>query len=166
MNTEILRDVGRGHEDEPLGHYLQLMGAFGLVWGVGTTLLRLAGRRFPERVVLSDLLVLGLATTRIARLVTQDKVARVVRAPFTEVDPEASPHEVKEQPRVDAGGVRRAIGELVTCPRCVGVWAASGLTFAYVAAPRTTRLASLALAAATISDYANVCFAATRRVGE
>lgn len=160
MNTQILTDVGRGHEDEPLEHYARLMGAFGLVWGAGATLLRLAGRPFPQRVPLADLLVLGLATTRISRLIAKDKVARVVRAPFTEVEPGASPHEVKEQPRADAGGTRRALGELVTCPRCVGVWAATGLTLAYVAAPSATRMAGTALAAATISDYVNTCFAA------
>jgi hypothetical protein len=125
--------------------------------------LRLAGRRFPARIPIADLLVLGLATTRVARLVTKDKVARVVRAPFTDVKPGASPGEVEEQPRVDAGGERRAIGELVTCPRCVGVWAATGLTLAYVAAPSVTRMAGTALAAATISDYVNTCFAARAR---
>ncbi len=154
MNT--LQNVGRGHEREPLPEYLRFMGTFAAASAVGTAVLRLAGKTSPGRMPPSDLLLLGLATTRIARLVTRDKVTRAVRAPFTEVEPGAKPHEVKEHARTDAGGFTRAVGELLTCPRCVAVWAAAGLTMAYVAAPGATRVAGSILAAALIADIANV----------
>ncbi|MGZ3146999.1 DUF1360 domain-containing protein [Lentzea chajnantorensis] len=53
---------------------------------------------------------------------------------------------------------QHAIGELLTCPFCIGVWAASGLTAGLVFAPRLTRLVSTALTAVAASDVLNVLY--------
>jgi hypothetical protein len=44
------------------------------------------------------------------------------------------------------------VGELLTCPFCLGVWVAGGLTAGLVLAPRVTRLALTALTAIAASD--------------
>ena len=58
------------------------------------------------------------------------------------------------------GGMEQAIGELVTCSRCVGTWAAAGLVFTQILAPRTGRLLSWSLAAAGANDFLQAAFAA------
>ncbi len=134
------------------------MGTFATASTAALAALRASGRPFPTRVPPSDLLLLGLATNRLSRLLTRDKVTRAVRAPFTEVEPGASPDEVKERPR-PVGDARRAIGELLLCPRCVAVWAAMGLGCGYVLSPTVTRLVAGVLASAAISDFMNAKFA-------
>lgn len=153
------RVIGRGHEHEPLADYALIATTFLTCTGAAVAA-ALRRRSLPRELPLRDALLLGLATTRLSRLVTREKVTRVVRAPFTEVEPGATPDQVKERPRGD--GVVRAIGELVTCPRCVGVWASGALSIAYVFAPEPTRFAAGLLTASLVSDYANLIFARTR----
>lgn len=105
---------------------------------------------------------MGLATSRVSRLVARDKVTRAVRAPFTEVEPGAGPQDVKERP-LPGKGIRRALGELVTCPRCVAMWASLGLTVGYLASPRTTRAVATLLATATVSDFVSAKVATAAR---
>jgi len=64
-------------------------------------------------------------------------VTTFARAPFTEFEQPAGHGEVDERPR--GSGFRRAVGELVVCPYCVGFWVASGLTAGLVVWPRPTR---------------------------
>jgi uncharacterized protein DUF1360 len=156
--------VGRGHEHEPLTHYLVLMGTFVSVSAATLGALRAAGRPFPKRIPPSDLLLLGLATSRLSRLLARDKVTRAVRAPFTEVEPGASPDEVKERPR-PVGDPRRAIGELLLCPRCIAVWAAMALGSGYVLSAPLTRVVASVLASAAVSDIVNAGFSALRDAG-
>lgn len=146
--------MGKGHEREPLHHYLALMAIFCTLSGATLLTMRASGKSFPKRIGLRDLALMGLATNRISRLITRDKVTRAVRAPFTEVDPGASPDEVKERPR-PVGDPRRAIGELLLCPRCVAMWAAMALGCSYVLSPSLTRVVSSVLASAAISDFIN-----------
>ncbi|MGK3986591.1 DUF1360 domain-containing protein [Sorangium sp. So ce136] len=148
--------LGQGHEEEPLAHYVKLMGTYlGLSAGA-FALLERAGRPLPSRIPLRDAALLGLATNRLSRLITRDKVARAVRAPFTDVeqDPSGGTHEA---PRGE--GMTRALGELLTCPRCAALWASLALTIGYFASPRLTRGASFLLGAAAISDFINTCYA-------
>jgi hypothetical protein len=56
--------------------------------------------------------------------------------------------------------MHQAIGELVTCTRCVGTWAAAGLTSAQIIAPRFGRLLTWSLAAAGANDFLQAGFAA------
>jgi Protein of unknown function (DUF1360) len=68
-------------------------------------------------------------------------------------------HEGDEEP-VESGDMRQAIGELVTCSRCVGTWAAAALAVTQVLAPRFGRLLTWSLAAAGVNDYLQAGFAA------
>ncbi|HZC29105.1 MAG TPA: DUF1360 domain-containing protein [Gaiellaceae bacterium] len=64
-----------------------------------------------------------------------------------------------EEP-VPTGGLEQAIGELVTCTRCVGTWAAAGLATSQVIAPRFGRLLTWSLGAAAANDFLQAAFAA------
>jgi hypothetical protein len=96
-----------------------------------------------------DLVVLGLATFKAARTITRDDVSSFIRDPFTEDD----------EP-VETGDLKQAIGELVTCSRCVGTWVAAGLGSAQVLAPRFGRLLTWTLAAGGANDFLQAGFVA------
>lgn len=130
--------------------YAALTAAFGAVLG---GFLLLARRRLPDRIGLVDILGTGLASYKVGRLVAKDEVTTWVRAPVTE-DPDAT------QPKRQ--GVERAIGELVTCPYCVGVWVASGLSYGLVLFPRQTRLVNAIFGAQAIADFLNAGFVRLR----
>jgi hypothetical protein len=111
---------------------------------------RAVGRGTPEFRPI-DLAVLGAATFKAARTISRDDVGSFIREPFVEGD--------KEDP-VETGDLRQAIGELVTCSRCVGTWVAAGLTTTQVVAPRFGRLLAWSLAAAGANDFLQACFVA------
>ena len=56
--------------------------------------------------------------------------------------------------------MRQAIGELVTCSRCIGTWVAAGLSATQVLAPRFGRILTWSLAAAGVNDWLQAGFAA------
>jgi hypothetical protein len=143
--------VGRGHRREPLVDYAVVIGTFLTCGAVAVTSAVRHGRA-PQSVRAVDLVLLGLATARLARLVAREKVTRAVRAPFTDVAPGAKPDEVREEPRPET----RAMGELVLCSRCVGVWAGAAFVLAFAWAPAATRLVGMALTASLISDVVNL----------
>jgi hypothetical protein len=132
--------------ERPLPEYAALTAAFGGVLG---GFLLLAGRRLPERVEFGDVLRIGLASYKVGRLVAKDEVTTWVRAPVTR-DEEAT--EPKPQ------GVERAIGELVTCPYCVGLWIAAGLSYALVLFPRQTRLVTTIFGGQAVADFVNAAY--------
>jgi hypothetical protein len=61
---------------------------------------------------------------------------------------------------VRAGGMQQALGELVTCTRCVGTWAAAGLASTQIVAPRFGRLLTWSLGAAAANDFLQAGFVA------
>jgi hypothetical protein len=138
----------------PYGTYASLVGIFGAgITGVAA-LSGLRGRR-PERLKALDLAVLGAATFKAARTITNDEVLSFVRDPFVEGDA----HEGREKP-VEDGGPRQAIGELLTCSRCIGMWTATGLVSLQTVAPRSGRLLTWSLAASALNDWLQAGFAA------
>ncbi len=56
--------------------------------------------------------------------------------------------------------MRRAVGELVTCSRCIGTWTAAGLTSIQILAPRFGRMLTWSLAASAANDFLQAGFAA------
>jgi len=85
-----------------------------------------------------DLVLLGLATFRGGRIAAYDRVTEPLRAPVTETQPDE--YGASENVVAAGSGVRKAIGELVSCPTCVGTWIAAGLVYGLRIAPRPTRL--------------------------
>src|SRR4051812_45224604 len=138
----------------PHSAYAAIMGTF----AGGLTLAGLLGRllgRDPRDHDALDLAVLGLATFKAARTISRDEVTSFIRDPFVE----GEAHEGGEEP-VESGDMRQAIGELVTCTRCIGTWVAAGLTTTQMIAPRFGRLLTWTLAAAGTNDFLQASFAA------
>jgi hypothetical protein len=133
-------------EKRPLPEYAAITAAFGTVLG---GFLLFTRRRLPQRIGFGDVARIGLASYKLGRLVAKDEVTTWVRAPVTR-DEEAT----EPKPR----GVERALGELVTCPYCVGLWIASGLTYALVLFPRETRLATTIFGGQAVADFLNAAF--------
>jgi hypothetical protein len=101
-----------------------------------------------------DFALLAGATFKAARVVSRERLGSVVRAPFVE-DEEAGPDAA---PAGD--GLRRALGELVTCSRCTGTWAALALVAARTVAPRAGSVLVTTLAAGAANDFLQAGFAA------
>jgi hypothetical protein len=133
-------------ETRPLPEYAAITAAFGGVLG---GFLLLAHRRLPERVGSGDVVRIGLASYKLGRLVAKDEVTTWVRAPVTQ-DEEAT----EPKPR----GAKRALGELVTCPYCIGLWIASGLAYSLVLFPRETRLVTTIFGGQAVADFLNAAF--------
>ena len=138
----------------PYGAYAGIMGTFAGGLAAAGLLARALGRD-PRHDTPLDLAVLSLATFKAARTIARDEVMSFLRAPFVEGDA----HEGKEEPK-ETGDLHQAIGELVTCSRCVGTWAAAGLASAQLLAPRFGRLLTWSLAAAGTNDFLQAGFAA------
>src|SRR5688500_18834989 len=112
------------------------------------------GRR-PEQLTALDLAVLSAATFKAARTVSHDEVLSFLRESFVQGDA----HEGGEKP-LETGDARQAIGELLTCSRCIGMWAAAGVVGLHTVAPRTGRLLTWSLAAAAANDFFQAGFSA------
>jgi hypothetical protein len=146
----------------PYHAYATITGVFVAGLALAGGLARLTGRD-PRKQSWLDLTTLSMATFKAARTIARDDVTSFLREPFVKGDPL---HAEDEHP-VQTGGMEQAIGELVTCSRCVGTWAAAGLATTQVLAPRFGRVLTWTLAAARISDFLQAGFTAlTRKANE
>jgi hypothetical protein len=142
---------GYSREPVPLGAYAGFLGAFGAAFLGFLAVSRASGRQPPARLPVGDVLLLGVATHKITRIVTRDWVTSPLRAPFTTYKGSTGGGEVEERAR--GQGLRRATGELLTCSWCFAPWTAAGLAYGMVLAPRTTRFIGSMFAAVALSDY-------------
>lgn len=149
-SEEIFEGYKQG-EDVPLFSYGVLAGVFNLVFAAFLLAARLTGRSIPERLDVKDIALLGMATHKLSLLGSQDAITSPLRAPFTELEEKESPKKIDEKPRGE--GLRRSVGELLTCQFCLSVWVASLLTYGFVLVPRATRLLATVFAVVTISDH-------------
>ena len=141
-------------KNPPYEAYAAIVGVF--VGGLGVA--GLAARaldRNPACQTPLDFAVLSAASFKAARTLAHDEVTSFVRDPFVKGDA----HEGDEHP-VESGDYRQAIGELVTCSRCGGTWAAAALATTQILAPRFGRLLTWSLAAAGVNDWLQAGFAA------
>ena len=144
-------------QDRPLGGYAVLVGTFlGLSAGFGAWF-RVSGRELPERIDAGDLLLITVAAHKSARLTARDRVTSTIRAPFTRFQADAGPAEVEEAAR--GHGLRRAVGELLICPYCLGMWSAAAFTAGMIVTPRATRWVAATLAALTGADFLQIAYA-------
>jgi uncharacterized protein DUF1360 len=144
----------------PMRGYAVLMSAYA---GVTGTLLYRAKReqRIPERPRADDILLVAMATQRVSRLITKDRVTTVVRAPFTTYQGEGGPAEVEEAAR--GTGLRRAIGELLVCPFCIAQWTATALSIGILFAPRLTRFVAGVFATVGLADMLQLVYKRSER---
>ncbi|WP_449539509.1 DUF1360 domain-containing protein [Ferdinandcohnia sp. Marseille-Q9671] len=70
-----------------------------------------------------EFILLGLASFRLTRLLVFDKITEFIRRPFHEVIVEELPDgNVEEYIQLKGSGLRRWIGELLSCYWCTGIW--------------------------------------------
>jgi hypothetical protein len=147
-------------DDRPLGSMLAIMAGYGAVTAGLFAAVRASGKELPERLSAADLGLLTVATHKIARLAAKDPLTSPLRAPFTRFAGTSGEAELAEEVR--GSGPRKAVGELVTCPFCLGQWAATGLAFGLVLAPRPTRLVASVFTAVTGADLLQLVYAKTQ----
>lgn len=73
----------------------------------------------------------------------------------------SGPAELHEE--VVGRGWRRAVGELLTCPFCLGQWIGTGFVFGGVFAPRATRAVAATFVVHAGSDALQFAYAALER---
>ena len=147
-------------EERPLAAYAAVSSIFGVAFTASLVVLSRSGR-LPERLDTRDLVLAGVATHKLSRLITKDKVTSFARSPFTRFQKETGQGEVEEEPRGE--GLQRALGELVSCPYCMAQWVSAAFICGLVAAPRTTRLIAGVYAAETISDFLQAAYRAAEQ---
>lgn len=139
----------------PYGSYAAIMGTF--VGGLSlTAFLADRLRRQPAERTVFDLAVLSLATFKAARTFAHDDVTSFIREPFVE----GTPAEPEDERPLQTGGPKQAIGELVTCSRCIGTWIAAGIAAVATFTPRFGRLLTWSLAIAGANDWLQAGFTA------
>jgi hypothetical protein len=148
-----------GDDELPVGGYAALATIF--VTGLAVLLATLATeRRLPRAIATRDLVLTGVATSRLARVATRDRVTMALRAPFAEYAGPGGPGEVRERPR--GRGLRRAIGSLLTCPFCAAPWIAAASLGALALRPRVTRFVQAIFVSVTVADFVQQLYAAAR----
>jgi hypothetical protein len=150
------------HERPPFRMYAGLTALFNAGYA-GALYAAKRQRRLPERISAQDMMLIGTASHKLSRLVSKDKVTSFVRAPFTEYQGRGGPAEVEERSR--DGEVRGALGELLICPYCLGLWAAGAFHVGLIFAPRVTRVAASTLTALTMSDFLQIAYKAAEEKG-
>ncbi len=138
-------------EQMPTRDYAALTAIFN-----GAIAAALLGRKWsneplPKRIDPQDLVLFSLATQKLSRVITKGKVTTALRAPFTEIEGKGGAGELEERAR--GRGLQRAIGELLTCPFCIGTWIASGFIYGSLFSPRPTRTVASIFAVAGVADF-------------
>jgi hypothetical protein len=151
-------------EDRPLAGYVVAMGTYLGIAGVIGFVARRQRRPAPTFSG-GDVVLFGLATQRASRLVAKDAVTSPIRAPFARYKEPGLPGELNESVRVD-GTVGHAVGELLTCPFCVGQWVASAFVAGAVFAPRATRAVATVFAAVGVSDFLQFVYAGVTKLSK
>jgi hypothetical protein len=109
-------------------------------------------RAREDPIALKELVPMSAATFALAKVVAREKVGSWVREPFVEhVDGQAKP---------EGRRLRRAVGELVTCTRCVGAWSALGVVGLRLAYPDAGRNVANVLAVSGANDWLQAGFKA------
>ncbi len=146
----------------PFGSYVLFTSVFNGAFGTALALAARSGR-LPERIEAGDVVLIGVASHKLSRVITKDKITSFLRAPFTEYQAPGGPGEVEERAR--GAGLRRAIGELLICPYCIGLWVSGGMHLSLVYAPRTTRTVASTFTALTIADFLQIAYKAAEEKG-
>jgi hypothetical protein len=125
--------------------YAAISATYGALLG---TVVLAARERGDEPVRPGELVPLGAASFALSKLIAKEKAETWMREPF--VDDAAG--------RPKGRRLRYAIGELLTCTRCVGAWSSLGLVALRVARPREARVVTAVLATSALNDFLHAGF--------
>jgi Protein of unknown function (DUF1360) len=154
--TESYAGYAPPQERPPLAAYATFATVFHAAMAGAVAAAKRSGRDLPERVEAGDVMLVGTASYQLSRLVAKKKVTAFVRAPFTELEGKGGQAELEERPR--GSGMRRAVGELLVCPYCLGLWASGAFHAGLLFAPRATRFSASVLSAMAISDFLQLAY--------
>jgi Protein of unknown function (DUF1360) len=152
---------GHADDERPLGAYAALTAAFAVTGAGAVSAARARDVRVQERIGAWEIVTAGVATQRVSRHLTRSKSTSFVRAPFTRHRRGTGGGEVDEVAR--DSGLRRAVGELLTCPYCLGTWISAAFVAGLVVAPRATRLVAALFTVESLADFLQLVYGAGRR---
>jgi uncharacterized protein DUF1360 len=158
----VLEGYAPPREQPPFGAYAGFTAAFNAAFAGALAAAARSGK-LPERIEPGDVVLLGVATHKLSRLITKDRVMAFARAPFTEYEQPGGPGEVEERPR--GKGLRRAIGELLVCPYCLGLWTSASMHAGLLFAPRVTRTVASTFTALALADFLQIAYKAAEDRG-
>jgi Protein of unknown function (DUF1360) len=161
--TDTLAGYAPPRERPPFAAYATFAAVFHAAMAGAVAAAKRSGRELPQRVETGDVVLIGTASFKLSRLISKQKVTAFVRAPFTELEGSGGPAELEERPR--GHGLRRAMGELLVCPYCLGLWASGAFHAGLLFAPRATRFSASVLTAMTISDFLQIAYKAAEDRG-
>jgi hypothetical protein len=142
--------TGYSREYRPLPGYAALVGIYLAGFSLALLAAKKRRRHLPERIPMQDIALLGLATHKLSRFVSKDRVMTPVRAPFVTFEESEGSGELTENSR--GGGMRKAVGDLLTCPYCLAVWIGTSLYSGFLFWPRLTRVIASVFSTVAISD--------------
>ena len=145
-------------DSTPLSHahprdYAAVMGVFSAALALHARSSASRDRVSPDTAF--DACSLALATFSVADAIAHERIAHFIRAPFVTDTPDDHGGHAKGE------GMRYAIGELLTCSRCVGSWSALGLAGLTVLSPAAGRAVIGVFAAAGANDLLQTAFKVT-----
>ncbi|HEX4734526.1 MAG TPA: DUF1360 domain-containing protein [Thermoleophilaceae bacterium] len=108
------------------------------------------GRASKDPITTTELIPLAAATFAMSKAVARERIGTWVREPFVDED--------DDRPKPKGGHIRRAVGELVTCTRCVGTWSALGVVGLRIAHPEASRTVTAVLATSAANDWLQAGF--------
>src|SRR5215212_4184467 len=158
--TDLPGELGAGYAQEEDHRPLAGYAAISAIFGVALAGALAGGRELPERPSAQDLVLAGIATHKVSRLLAKDKVTSSIRAPFTRFQEKAGQGELEEEPR--GTGLQHAIGELLVCPYCLAQWVAGGFVVGYVYAPIPTRLLAGLWTIHAVADGVQLAYSAAQ----
>ena len=106
-------------------------------------------RQAKDPITNKELIPLAAATFALSKAVARERIGTWVREPFVD-DTEGQ--------RPKGSRIRRAVGELVTCTRCVGTWSALGVVSLRVLHPEAGRTLNAILASSAANDWMQAGF--------
>src|SRR3954452_21819529 len=112
----------------------------------------LAARDRGEDLRPAEFVPLGVAAFALTKVLSREKVETWMRRPFVDEDAPGGR-------RPKGRRLRYAVGELLTCTRCLGAWSALGLTALPASRPREARVITTALATSAVNDFLFPAFA-------
>jgi len=128
--------------------YMALNAVFGALLA-GVVVAARERTRKSEPLTSRDLAVTGAATFALSKVIARERIGTWVREPFVEEEDGGRPR---------GRGLRHAIGELLTCTRCVGAWSALGLVGLRLTSPATGRVVNDVLAVSAMNDWLQASF--------
>lgn len=99
----------------------------------------------------AEIVPLGVATFALTKLIAKEKVETWVREPFVEELPGG-------ERRPKGRRLRYAVGELLTCTRCLGAWTSLGLVGLRLTRPREARVVTAILGTSAVNDWLQTGF--------